>query len=51
MTMMSSDFTQVTNTYKILKELVEELEEYSTALNNRCLDTIPEQVGRNQILH
>lgn len=27
-------FTQVTDTYKILKELVEELEEYKTPLNN-----------------
>jgi hypothetical protein len=29
-------FTQVTNTYKILKEMVEELEEYNTPLNNRA---------------
>ena len=27
-------YTQVTNTYKILKELVEELESYKTPLNN-----------------
>ena len=29
-------FTQVTNTYKILKELVDELEKYKTPLNNRA---------------
>lgn len=29
-------FTQVTNTYKILKEVVEELEEHSKQINNRA---------------
>jgi hypothetical protein len=29
-------FTQVTNTYKILKELVDELEKYKTPLNDRA---------------